>query len=74
MSMLQLSAHPERIGAAVALGLGGFYTPGPLAGYLFGKLVIVLGWGPAAIPTVALPALLAALLMCCFDIRSMRAA
>jgi MFS transporter, DHA1 family, inner membrane transport protein len=38
MAMLQLSAHPDRIGAVVAFGLGGFYTPGPFAGYLFGKL------------------------------------
>jgi MFS transporter, DHA1 family, inner membrane transport protein len=43
MSMLQFPAHPARIGAAVALGLGGFYTPGPFAGYLFGKLAVMVG-------------------------------
>jgi MFS transporter, DHA1 family, inner membrane transport protein len=74
MSMLQLSVHPERIGAAVALGLGGFYTPGPLAGYLFGKLAVVLGWGPAAVSTITLPAVIAASLMCFFEMRSMRTA
>jgi MFS transporter, DHA1 family, inner membrane transport protein len=74
MSMLQLSAYPARIGAAVALGLAGFYTPGPFAGYFFGKLVEMLGWGPAAIFTVVLPAVIAALLMGFFDMRSMRSA
>jgi DHA1 family inner membrane transport protein len=74
MSMLQLSAYPARIGAAVALGLAGFYTPGPFAGYFFGKLVEMLGWGPAAIFTVVLPAVIAASLMGFFDMRSMRSA
>jgi DHA1 family inner membrane transport protein len=74
MSMLQLSAHPERIGAVVAFGLGGFYTPGPFAGYLFGKLVVLFGWGAASIVMVALPALLAAALMSLFDTRKLRAA
>jgi MFS family permease len=74
MSMLQLSAYPARIGAVVALGLAGFYTPGPFAGYFFGKLVEVLGWGPAAIFTVVLPAVIAASLMGFFDMRSMRSA
>ena len=74
MSMLQLSAYPTRIGAAVALGLAGFYTPGPFAGYFFGKLVEMLGWGPAAIFTVVLPTVIAALLMCIFDMRAMRSA
>jgi DHA1 family inner membrane transport protein len=74
MSMLQLSAHPTRIGAAVAFGLGGFYAPGPFAGYLFGKLVVLLGWGTAAIFTITLPAVLAASLVCLFDMRSMRSA
>ncbi len=72
MSMLQLSAHPAKIGAVVALGLGGFYTPGPFAGYLFGKLVELLGWGTAAIFTIVLPATTAALLMSLFDMRAMR--
>jgi MFS transporter, DHA1 family, inner membrane transport protein len=48
MSMLQLSAHPDRIGTVVAFGLGGFYTPGPCAGYLFGKIVVLFGWGAAS--------------------------
>lgn len=74
MAMLQLSAHPDRIGAVVAFGLGGFYTPGPLAGYLFGKLVVLFGWGAAAIVMVALPALIAAALMSLFDLKKMRAA
>ena len=74
MSMLQLSAHPERIGAVVAFGLGGFYTPGPFAGYLFGKLVVLFGWGAASIVMVTLPALMAATLMSLFDTRKMRAA
>jgi len=72
MSMLQLSAYPARIGAAVALGLAGFYTPGPFAGYFFGKLVEMLGWGSAAIFTIVLPAVIAASLMGFFDMRSMR--
>lgn len=66
MSMLQLSNRPARIGAAVALGLGGFYTPGPFAGYLFGKLVLSFGWGSAATFTIALPAMIAASLMWLF--------
>jgi DHA1 family inner membrane transport protein len=74
MSMLQLSAHPERLGAVVAFGLGGFYTPGPFAGYLFGKLVVLFGWGAASIVMVTLPALMAATLMSLFDTRKMRAA
>jgi MFS transporter, DHA1 family, inner membrane transport protein len=74
MSVLQLSAHPDRIGAVVAFGLGGFYTPGPCAGYLFGKLVVLFGWGAASIAMVALPALSAAALMSLFDMRKMRAA
>lgn len=74
MSMLQLSAHPDRIGAVVAFGLGGFYTPGPCAGYLFGKFVMLFGWGTASIIMVALPALMAAALMSLFDMRKMRAA
>jgi MFS transporter, DHA1 family, inner membrane transport protein len=74
MSMLQLSAHPAKIGAAVAFGLGGFYTPGPFAGYLFGKLVVLLGWGPASIFTIVLPAMIAAALICFFDMRLMRPA
>lgn len=72
MSMLQLSAHSAKIGAAVAFGLGGFYTPGPFAGYLFGKFVVAFGWGLAAIITIVLPALMAATLMSLFDIRAMR--
>lgn len=72
MSMLQFSAHPARIGAAVALGLGGFYTPGPFAGYLFGKLAVAVGWGPASVFTIVLPAAIAASLMGLFDMRSMR--
>ena len=55
MSMLQLSAHADRIGAVVAFGLGGFYTPGSAAGYLFGKLVVLFGWGTASMIMVALP-------------------
>jgi hypothetical protein len=74
MSMLQLSAHPDRIGAVVAFGLGGFYTPGPCAGYLFGKLVVLFGWGSASMIMVALPALIAAALMSFLDMRKMRAA
>jgi MFS family permease len=74
MSMLQLSVHPARLGAAVAFGLVGFYTPGPFAGYLFGRLVLLFGWGPASIFTIVLPALIAASLMCLFDMRSMRSA
>jgi DHA1 family inner membrane transport protein len=74
MAMLQLSAHPDRIGAVVAFGLGGFYTPGPFAGYLFGKLVVLFGWGAAAIVMVALPALIAVALMSLFDLKKMRAA
>jgi MFS transporter, DHA1 family, inner membrane transport protein len=74
MSMLQLSAHPDRIGAVVAFGLGGFYTPGPCAGYLFGKLVVLFDWGAASIIMVAVPALMAAALMSLFDLRRMRAA
>jgi MFS transporter, DHA1 family, inner membrane transport protein len=74
MSMLQLSAHPAKIGAAVAFGLGGFYTPGPFAGYLFGKLVVQLGWGASADFMIVLPAVIAAALMSLFDMRAMRAA
>jgi MFS family permease len=74
MSMLQLSAHPDKLGAVVAFGLGGFYAPGPFAGYLFGKLVVLFGWGTASIVIVAMPALLAATLMSLFDMRKMRAA
>jgi DHA1 family inner membrane transport protein len=74
MSMLQLSAHPDKLGAVVAFGLGGFYAPGPFAGYLFGKLVVVFGWGAASIVIVAVPALIAAALMSLFDMRKMRAA
>jgi hypothetical protein len=74
MSMLQLSAHPDRIGTVVAFGLGGFYTPGPCAGYLFGKLVVLFGWGTASIIMVALPALIAAALMSLLDMRKLRAA
>jgi MFS transporter, DHA1 family, inner membrane transport protein len=66
------SAHPAKICAAVAFGLGGFYAPGPFAGYLFGKLVVLFGWGPASIFTIVLPAVIAASLMCLFDVRSMR--
>jgi hypothetical protein len=58
ISMLQLSAHADRIGAVAAFGLRGFYTPGPCAGYLFGKLVVLFGWGTASMIMVALPALL----------------
>jgi DHA1 family inner membrane transport protein len=74
MSMLQLSTHPAHIGAAVALGLAGFYTPGPFAGYLFGKLVELFGWGAGADFMIVLPALSAAALMSLFDLRAMRAA
>jgi MFS transporter, DHA1 family, inner membrane transport protein len=54
------------------LGLGGFYTPGPFAGYLFGKLAVVVGWGPASVFTIVLPAVIAASLMGLLDMRSMR--
>jgi MFS transporter, DHA1 family, inner membrane transport protein len=74
MSMLQLSAHPAKLGAVVAFGLGGFYMPGPFAGYLFGKLVVAFGWGPASIVTIVLPAVIAALLIGLFDMRAMRTA
>jgi MFS transporter, DHA1 family, inner membrane transport protein len=71
MSMLQLSAHPAKIGAAVAFGLGGFYAPGPFAGYLFGKLVVQLGWGAGSDFMIVLPAVIAAALVSLFDMRAM---
>jgi len=72
MSMLQLSVHPERIGLVVSMGLGAFYAPGPIAGYMFGKLVTLFGWPSASIVMVVVPVLIAALLICLFDEKKMR--
>jgi hypothetical protein len=68
---LGVSRADRRSGRLRARGL--LHT-GPFAGYFFGKLVEVLGWGPAAIFTVVLPAVIAASLMGFFDMRSMRSA
>jgi MFS family permease len=72
MSMLQLSVHPGRIGHVVSMGLGAFYAPGPIAGYMFGKLVTVLGWASASIVMIVVPVVIAALLICLFDEKKMR--
>ena len=72
MSMLQLSVHPGRIGYVVSMGLGAFYAPGPIAGYMFGKLVTLFGWASASIVMVVVPVLIAALLICLFDEKKMR--
>jgi hypothetical protein len=74
ISMPQLSAHADRIGAVAAFGLGGFYPPGPCARYLFGKLVVLFGWGTASMIMIALPALIAAALRSLLDMRKLRAA
>ena len=72
MSMLQLSVHPGRIGHVVSMGPGAFYAPGPIAGYMFGKLVTLFGWPSASIVMIVVPVLIAALLVCLFDEKKMR--
>jgi DHA1 family inner membrane transport protein len=67
MSVVQRSAHPNQIGYAGAAALAGFYFPGPFAGYLFGKLVEVLGWSTASLFVVVGPPLVGVVLMSLYD-------
>jgi predicted MFS family arabinose efflux permease len=73
MSMLQLSVQPQKIGQVVSMGLGAFYAPGPIAGYMFGKLVTLVGWPSASLVMVVAPVAVATALICLFNEKKMRA-
>ena len=62
-----MSAAEEQWAAGVTAD-----PPGPLAGYLFGKLAGVVRRGPASVFTVVLPAAISASLRGFFDMQSMR--
>jgi DHA1 family inner membrane transport protein len=72
MSVVQRSVDPDQIGYAGAVALAAFYLPGPFAGYLFGKLVEILGWPPASLFMVVGPPLVAVVLMSLYDYSKMR--
>jgi MFS transporter, DHA1 family, inner membrane transport protein len=67
MSVVQRSVHPNQIGHAGAVALAAFYLPGPFAGYLFGKLVEILGWSSASLFLVVGPPLIGVVLMSLYD-------
>jgi hypothetical protein len=61
------------LGAVAAIGLGSFDPSGSFAGYPFGRLVVVFGWGAASVAGVAMPAPIATVLMSLFDMPKVRA-
>jgi MFS transporter, DHA1 family, inner membrane transport protein len=67
MSVVQRSVYPNQIGYAGAVALAAFYLPGPFAGYLFGKLVEILGWSPASLVMVVGSPLIGVVLMSSYD-------
>lgn len=74
MSLIQRSAHPEKIGYAVAIAMGSSYGSGPIAGFLFGKFVALWGWSTAADLLVVAPPCVALVLMSFFNFSKVREA
>jgi MFS transporter, DHA1 family, inner membrane transport protein len=72
MAIVQRSVDPSQIGYAGAVALAAFYTPGPFAGWLFGKLVEIAGWSTASLLVVVGPPLLGVVLMSLYDFSNMR--
>jgi MFS family permease len=62
MSVLQRNVPSSHINYATPIAMVAFYTPGLIAGYLFGRLIESLGWNIASLLVIALPPLLALLL------------
>jgi MFS transporter, DHA1 family, inner membrane transport protein len=67
MSVVQRSVHSNQIGHAGAVALAAFYLPGPFAGYLFGKLVEIVGWSAASLFMIVGPPLIGFVLMNLYD-------
>lgn len=72
VSLIQRSAHPDQIGYAVSAAMAGFYLSGPFAGYVFGKLVGLIGWSTAANVMIVAPPCVAIILMSFFDFGRVR--
>jgi predicted MFS family arabinose efflux permease len=62
VSVLQRNVPATHINTATPIAMVSFYTPGLIAGYLFGLLIESIGWSTAALLVIALPPLLAFLL------------
>jgi len=62
VSVLQRNVPARHVNYATPIAMVSFYTPGLIAGYLFGRLIEVFGWNAASLLVVALPLLLSFLL------------
>jgi MFS family permease len=62
VSVLQRNVPANRVNSATPIAMVSFYTPGLIAGYVFGRLIESLGWHVAALLMIALPPLIAFLL------------
>lgn len=62
VSVLQRNVPASHINYATPIAMVAFYTPGLVAGYLFGRLVESFGWNTASLLVIALPPLLSFLL------------
>lgn len=62
VAVLQRNVPARHVNYATPIAMVSFYTPGLIAGYLFGRLVEAYGWNAASLLVVALPPLLSFLL------------
>jgi MFS family permease len=58
VSVLQRNVPANHVNYATPIAMVSFYTPGLVAGYLFGSLIESFGWNTASLLVIALPALL----------------
>jgi hypothetical protein len=62
VSVLQRNVPASHVNYATPIAMVSFYTPGLVAGYLFGRLSELFGWNAASLLIIALPPLLCFLL------------
>jgi predicted MFS family arabinose efflux permease len=62
VSVLQRNVPASHVNYATPIAMVSFYTPGLIAGYLFGRLIESFGWSAASLLVIALPSLFSFLL------------